>query len=96
MKNVIAMTDEARAVTIRKKGPSDKVLLKGLIGNNLHDIPDDRDIRWICAEVLKARGWKIRSAYVGGKHTLKPSGIIVAPGTKTNKRIPLSDASVIR
>jgi len=81
----ILMNDEARSA-VRYSGPNDKQLLKALLSNETADIPSDRHIRWMAAELLKQRGWKLTHAYVGGKNTTLANAILLAPGEEIKGR----------
>ena len=90
-KKLIVMTDEARAA-VRYKGPTDKQLLLALLDNNVDTLPSERHIRWMAAEILKQRGWKIKSGYIG-RRSVK-NGVIMSPSTITDARIQLIDAAL--
>ena len=88
MKNLIAMTDEARDA-VRYNGPTDKQLLEALLLNETSSIPSSRHIRWMAAEILKQRKWKIKEGYVG-KRSIK-NAILVSPRILTSGRTSLTD-----
>jgi hypothetical protein len=88
MKNLIAMTDEARDA-VRYNGPTDKQLLEALLLNETSSIPSSRHIRWMAAEILKQRKWKIKEGYAG-KRSIK-NAILVSPRILTSGRTSLTD-----
>ena len=84
------MTDEARAA-VRYSGPTDKQLLAALLSNDESSIPSSRHIRWMAAEILKLRKWKITYGYVGGKRVTLSNAVILSPGTRFKGRHHLAD-----
>jgi hypothetical protein len=90
-RDLIVMTDEARAA-VRFNGPTDKQLLFALLDNHVETLPSERHLRWMAAEILKARGWKIEDGYVG-KSAIK-NGILLSPGTISDARISIGDATL--
>ena len=65
MKNEILLTDEA-AHAVKCKGPTDKQLFKALLSNevepdfDIYGTKGSRFIRWMAAEILKQRGFKLK------------------------------------
>jgi hypothetical protein len=95
MKKLIAMTDEARAA-VHHAGPTDKQLLAALLLNEEISIPSSRHIRWMAAEILKQRKWKITYGWVGGKRSVLPNAILLSPGTKIQKQHSMEGVATAR
>lgn len=85
---MVAMTDEARAA-VRFNGPTEDQLLAALLSSDERSIPSSRHIRSMAAEILRSRGWKIRTGIIGKKSIA--NGILVSPNAgRTRPQISFS------